>query len=106
MNTSNTYIKKLITRHSSIQPSGVTQIMIDEKRVQLLKYREMRAINYDLKDDRKYCWRCETLYLNRYESFDNVHSTYDKLSSVCKKCKKEKRKIDYFYRNVKNKRYS
>ena len=55
----------------------------------------MRAINYDLKDDRKYCWRCETLYLNRYEDFSIIKSTYDGLSAVCGKCKKEKRKIDY-----------
>ena len=74
----------------------ITKKMISDKRKYLLLHRRMKAINYDPNDNRKYCWNCETLYLNKYESFGNVHSTYDKLESVCKKCKKEKRKIDYY----------
>ena len=73
----------------------ITKKMISDKRKQLIHHRNMKAVNFDLNDDRKYCWRCETLYLNRYENFAKVKSTYDKLDANCLKCKKEKRKIDY-----------
>ena len=73
----------------------ITKKMISDKRKYLIQYRNMKAINHDLYDDRKYCWRCETLYLNRHEDFPITKSTYDGLSAVCNKCKKVKRKIDY-----------
>ena len=73
----------------------ITKKMINDKREEIIHYRKMKAINFDLNDDRKYCWRCETLYSNRYKNFAKVKSRYDKLDSNCLKCKKEKRKIDY-----------
>ena len=73
----------------------ITKKMISDKRKHLIHYRNMKAINHDSTDDRKYCWRCEILYLNRHEDFPILRSTYDGLSAVCHKCKKEKRKIDY-----------
>jgi len=73
----------------------ITKKMIRAKRECLTHHRSMKAINHDSSDDRKYCWRCETLYLNKHEDFPIIKSTYDGLSAVCHKCKKEKRKIDY-----------
>ena len=84
-------IKELKRTHTGY----ITKKMISDKRKQLIHHRNMKAINFDLNDDRKYCWRCETLYLNRHEDFPIIRSTYDGLSAVCHKCKKEKRKIDY-----------
>ena len=86
------YIIKELKRTNTGQ---ITKKMINDKRRYLIHYRKMKNINFDLNDDRKYCWRCKTLYLNRYENFPIIRSTYDGLSATCHKCKKEKRKIDY-----------
>jgi len=88
------YIIKELKRLNNVH---ITKKMISDKRTHLLHYRKMKAINFDFNDNRKYCWRCKKLYLNKLENFAKVISrkTYDGLESNCKKCKKEKRKIDY-----------
>ena len=35
----------------------ITKKMINDKREEIIHYRKMKAINFDLNDDRKYCWR-------------------------------------------------
>jgi len=89
---SDSYIIKELKRTYT---GRITKKMVKAKREHLIHYRSMKAINHNLNDDRKYCWRCETLYLNRYENFPKIKTTYDGLSAVCHKCKKEGRKIDY-----------
>jgi len=96
-NIKDSYIRKIIARHDSTRlASEIPQEEVEEKRKYLIHYREMKSINYNLEDNRKYCWRCKTLYDNTESHFPKLKNTYDGFCSDCKVCKKEKRKIDYW----------